>query len=133
MAPPHRNFVYEGFLRDGRAPTWAEFMRRFDLTRGEAHAAMLQLSADHDAVLLRPQGASDLILMSHPFSNIATPHEAHIEAAVVEQAVRLLHIGDGGGDEGGGGGGSDAAIAVAAAAAPPPPPPHPAIITRYGN
>ena len=100
MAPPHRNFVYEGFLRDGRAPTWADFMRRFDLSREQAHAAMLRLAADHDVVLLRPDGTSDLILMAHPFSNIATPHYAEIETRVVDQALRSLQ----GETEDGGGG-----------------------------
>ena len=78
-APLHRNFVYAHFLRDGSAPTWADFARAFGLDRAETDAALEQLASDHDVVLLpHATGApsKNYILMSHPFSNLPTCHYA---------------------------------------------------------
>lgn len=71
-----RNFIYQGFIQRAQAPTWSEIMERFQLSRPELSAALRELEARHDVVLLSNQtgGKSDVILMSHPFSNIRTPH-----------------------------------------------------------
>ena len=78
-APLHRNYVYAKLLRDGKAPTWADFARDLDLDRSGAEAALQKLAADHDVVLLpSTSGAASqsYILMSHPFSNLPTAHFA---------------------------------------------------------
>ena len=71
-----RNFIYQGFIQTAQAPTWQEIMGEFRLSRPELTAALRELDAKHDVVLLDNQtgGKSDVILMSHPFSNIKTPH-----------------------------------------------------------
>ena len=38
-------------MRDGSAPTWADFARAFDLDRSGVEAALDKLAADHDVVL----------------------------------------------------------------------------------
>eukprot|EP01047_Picozoa_sp_COSAG01_P080303 COSAG01_NODE_15558_length_1323_cov_19.351307_1_plen_166_part_10 len=90
LLKPARNFVYWSFLRCGRAPTWADLMRRFQIDRRTTASLLQALEQAHDVVLLPSQGATpstSYILMSHPFSNIATPHEAVLDAGAVGAAV----------------------------------------------
>lgn len=92
-APLHRNYVYSHFLRDGSAPTWADFARDFGMSRSETDAALEQLADDHDVVLLpHISGGSsrNYILMAHPFSNLPTCHTASHDRDCVSQALAKL-------------------------------------------
>ena len=89
-APLHRNYIYAHFLRDGSAPTWADLARTFGLDRAETDAALEQLAADHDVVLLPHASgvpSKNYILMSHPFSNLPTAHTASHDQDTVRSAL----------------------------------------------
>ena len=88
-----RNFVYYKFLRRGHAPTWAEFMTKFGLSRQQTADLLSDMEDAHDIVLLPNKSgsrAANYILMSHPFSNIATPHRAYLDSQAVNRALSLL-------------------------------------------
>ena len=93
-APLHRNYVYARILRDGSAPTWADFTRDLGLSRSETESALNKLAADHDVVLLPTAtgGASrSYLLMAHPFSNLPTAHSAtHDRDAVYPALLELV-------------------------------------------
>ena len=93
-APLHRNYVYARFLRDGVAPSWVDFIQDGLTTyRAETEAALEQLAADHDVVLLpSATGASSksYILMAHPFSNLPTAHVADHDRDAVFAALSKL-------------------------------------------
>ena len=92
-APLHRNYVYARFIRDGMAPTWADFTSDLDLNRGDAEAALRKLAADHDVVLLPSatgQASQNYILMAHPFSNLPTAHVAEHDRDAVFAALYEL-------------------------------------------
>ena len=88
-----RNFVYYDFLRRGRAPAWADFMVKFGLSRQETNELFSEMEDAHDVVLLPNQSGSrvtNYILMSHPFSNIVTPHYAYLDRQRVNHALKQL-------------------------------------------
>ena len=91
-APQHRNFVYTKLLADGSAPTWAELMAEYRLTREEVSNALRKLDDDHDVVLLPQQlgKRSEYILMCHPFSNLPTHHCADLDLVAVRTALNAL-------------------------------------------
>ena len=92
-APLHRNYIYAHFLRDGRAPTWADFARDFGLDRAGTDAAFERLASDHDVVLLpHISGVSskNYLLMAHPFSNLPTCHTADHDRSAVSSALAKL-------------------------------------------
>jgi len=91
-APVHRNYVYAKLLADGNAPTWAELMSAFQLTRHEVGAALRKLDDDHDVVLLPQQLSrrSEYILMCHPFSNLPTHHTVDLDLGAVRSALDAL-------------------------------------------
>lgn len=89
-----RNFVYYDFLRRGHAPTWADFMAKFGLSRQETTELLSEMEDAHDVVLLPNQSgsrAANYILMSHPFSNITTPHYAYLDRQRVNHALKQLN------------------------------------------
>jgi len=92
MAPPGRNFVYAWLLKSGRAPHWAQFAKAFGLSKAETWAALRKLECDHDVVLSRSTSGllTNQILMSHPFSNLATPHYALLDVKAVSAAATRL-------------------------------------------
>jgi hypothetical protein len=95
MAPPHRNYVYAKLLLHGAAPTWADFMRDFGLTKDEALHALETLAASHDVVgLTTQQGVATYILMAHPFSNLPTNHVATLDRSACIAALGALGCND---------------------------------------
>ena len=92
-APSHRNYVYSHLLRDGTAPNWSDFARDFGLSRAGTDAALAQLAADHDVVLLPHVSGTpsrNYILMAHPFSNLPTCHTAAHDRDAVSAALAKL-------------------------------------------
>ena len=93
-APLARNYVYAHFLRDGIAPTWADFYRDLELeSREETEAVLEKLADDHDIVLLPHTNggrSTSYMLMAHPFSNLPTCHSASHESGAVVLALSKL-------------------------------------------
>eukprot|EP01052_Picozoa_sp_SAG31_P013675 SAG31_NODE_828_length_11716_cov_4.405785_4_plen_205_part_00 len=88
-----RNYVYAGLLRHGRAPAWNQIMRHFELDRCGVARLFGALEAAHDVVMLPNKiggSSTSYILMSHPFSNIPTPHFAELDAHAVGEALQRL-------------------------------------------
>ena len=70
-----RKFIYDFFLKNERAPVLEEIMQKFKLQRHEAYQVLQDIEAAHNLVLVP---GTQRILMTHPFSAIATPFEVSI-------------------------------------------------------